>query len=70
MEIQTDAGSNKAVGIAAHRRIPYEDLAAGNIVEALAAYRAIKRDQPDNVSVSEGRLNSVGYEFLRQKKFR
>lgn len=70
MEIQTEAGSNKAIRIAAHRRIPYEDLVAGNIVEALAAYRAIKRDQSDNVSVSEGRLNSVGYEFLRQKKFR
>lgn len=70
MEIQTDAGSNKAPRIAAHRRIPYEDLVEGNVEGALAGYRFIQQDEPDNVSVSEGRLNSVGYEFLRQKKFR
>ncbi|MBI3111206.1 MAG: serine hydrolase [Ignavibacteriales bacterium] len=70
MEIQTDAESNKAPRVPAHRRIPYEDLMAGNVEGALSGYRAIKREQPDNFAVSEDRLNSLGYEFLRQKKFR
>ncbi|HEX8115930.1 MAG TPA: serine hydrolase, partial [Pyrinomonadaceae bacterium] len=50
--------------------IPYELLQAGKVDEAVAAYRRIKREQPDNVSVSEQRLNTLGYELLRAKKAR
>ncbi|HEX7316808.1 MAG TPA: serine hydrolase [Pyrinomonadaceae bacterium] len=48
--------------------IPYELLQAGKVDEAVAAYRAIKKEKPDNVSVSEQRLNTLGYELLRAKK--
>ena len=50
--------------------IPYELLQAGKPDEAVAAYRAIKKEKPDNVSVSEQRLNALGYELLRAKKLR
>ena len=50
--------------------IPYELLQAGKADEAVAAYRLIKKGQPDNVSVSEQRLNALGYELLRAKKTR
>ena len=50
--------------------IPYELLQAGKTDEAVAAYRRIKKEQPDNVSVSEQRLNTLGYELLRAKKLR
>jgi tetratricopeptide (TPR) repeat protein len=52
------------------RPIPYELLQAGKTDEALAAYRLIKKEQPDNVAVSEQRLNTLGYELLRAKKTR
>lgn len=48
--------------------IPYELLQAGKVDEAVAAYRAIKREKPDNVAVSEQRLNTLGYELLRAKR--
>ena len=50
--------------------IPYELLQAGKVDEAVAAYRRIKKEQPDNASVSEQRLNTLGYELLRAKKTR
>ena len=48
--------------------IPFELLSAGNIDKALAAYRQIKKDTPNNNAVSEARINGLGYSFLRQKK--
>lgn len=48
--------------------VPVELLTAGKTAEALAEYRRIKREQPDNVAVGENRLNGLGYTLLRQKK--
>jgi CubicO group peptidase (beta-lactamase class C family) len=48
--------------------IPFEMLMAGRINEAIEAYKKIKRDQPDDLAVSEDRLNFLGYGFLQQKK--
>jgi CubicO group peptidase (beta-lactamase class C family) len=50
--------------------IPYELLQSGKADEAVAAYRRIKKEKPDNVAVSEQRLNTLGYELLRAKKTR
>ncbi len=50
--------------------IPYELLQGGKADEAVAAYRAIKKEKPDNVAVSEQRLNTLGYELLRAKRTR
>lgn len=48
--------------------IPYEMLMADKIAEAMDGYRKIKREKPQNVAVEEGRLNSLGYYLLRQKR--
>jgi len=43
-------------------------LMAGKTAEAIEAYRKIFKDTPRNVSVSENRLNNLGYSLLQQKK--
>jgi len=43
-------------------------LIAGKFAEAIEAYKKIKRETPNNNVVAEGRLNSVGYSLLEQKK--
>jgi tetratricopeptide (TPR) repeat protein len=48
--------------------VPFEHLRAGNISKAMEGYREIKTATPDNSAVTEDRLNSLGYGFLRQKK--
>ncbi len=48
--------------------MPLELLADGKIEEGLAGYRQIKKEKPDNASVSEQRLNNVGYGLMRAKK--
>jgi tetratricopeptide (TPR) repeat protein len=48
--------------------IPYDKLMAGKFAEAVAAYRIIKQEDPDNFAVSENRINALGYELLRHKK--
>ncbi|HLM56004.1 MAG TPA: serine hydrolase [Pyrinomonadaceae bacterium] len=50
--------------------IPLELLLAGKTEEALAAYRKLKQEQPAHTVVFESRLNTLGYELLRQKKLR
>jgi CubicO group peptidase (beta-lactamase class C family) len=54
--------------VAADALIPFEHLSAGNIDKALAAYRQIKKEQPDNTAVSEARINGLGLGFMRAKK--
>jgi tetratricopeptide (TPR) repeat protein len=54
--------------VAADALIPFEHLSAGNIDKALAGYRQIKKEQPDNAAVSEGRINGLGLGFMRTKK--
>ena len=41
---------------------------AGKTSEALAGYRRIKSESPDNASVEEGRINNLGYVLMRQNK--
>jgi tetratricopeptide (TPR) repeat protein len=68
--IRLMAGPNNAAAkrIAAETLVPFELLLAGKITEGIDGYRVIKKDQPNNVSVSEARLNTLGYNLLRQKK--
>jgi tetratricopeptide (TPR) repeat protein len=40
----------------------------GKIAEALNGYRKIKKDESDNPSIKEARLNNLGYALMRQKK--
>ena len=64
----TPGGSNEIKRISADTLVPSELLLAGRVPEALDGFRKIKREKPDNVSVSESRLNNMGYLLMRQKK--
>ena len=46
-------------------RTPFELLQAGEYDKAIQAYRAFHRQHPNDDLVSEGRLNGLGYQFLR-----
>lgn len=61
-------GGVTAPKVSAEMLIPFEQVSAGNIEKGLEGYRQIKKEKPDNASVTEGRLNDVGYGFLREKK--
>ena len=64
------AGGESATApkVSAEPSIPFEHLTAGNIEKAVEGYRQIKKEKPDNASVSEPRINGLGYGFLRAKK--
>lgn len=63
------AGNNvEARRISADALVPLELLMTGKLDEALAGYRTIKKESPANVSVSEQRINTLGYTLVRQKK--
>jgi hypothetical protein len=70
LSVRTPEGVSDAPRVAADATIPYELLEAGKADEAIAAYRKIKKEQPENVAVSEARLNRLGYELLRARKLR
>ncbi len=44
---------------------PIELLREGRLAEAAAAYRSLRDKDPKDPSVAEGRINNLGYEFLR-----
>ena len=54
--------------VAADDLIPFEHLNSGNFEKAIAGYRQIKKETPNNAAVSEARINGLGYGFLRAKK--
>jgi CubicO group peptidase (beta-lactamase class C family) len=62
-----DAGSD-APRISQGVMVPYEQLMAGKLAEAAEGYKKIKSEKPNNVVVSEARLNDLGYSLLQQKK--
>jgi CubicO group peptidase (beta-lactamase class C family) len=66
--ISPNGNTQKAPKVAADALVPSELLLAGQVEKALDAYRQIKKDTPNNVAVAEGRLNNLGYFFLRAKK--
>ena len=68
LRLVTGGGTNEAKRVSADSLVPFELLLAGKITEALERYRAIKKEKPDNASVSESRLNNLGYVLMRQKK--
>ena len=68
LRLVTANATNEAKRISNDSLVPYELLFAGKTTEALEAYRAIKKEKPDNASVSENRLNNLGYVLMRQKK--
>ena len=67
IQITGGSGTNAAKRISADSLVPFELLMAGKTSEALAGYRRIKQESPDNVSVEEGRINNLGYVLMRKK---
>ena len=68
IQITGGGGTNAAKRISADSLVPFELLMAGKTSEAIADYRRIKGESPDNVSVEEGRINNLGYVLMRQNK--
>jgi len=68
IQIQSPNNVVEAKRITAENLVPFELLMAGKIDEARAGYRKIKTEKPGNASVSEARLNGLGYGLMREKK--
>ena len=68
LQIVTPAGPNPTKRLAADMLVPSEMLLTGKIAEAIEAYRKIKKNTPLNVTVTENRLNNMGYALMQQKK--
>ena len=68
LQIVTPAGPNPTKRLAADTLVPSEMLLTGKIAEAIEAYRKIKKNTPLNVTVTENRLNNMGYALMQQKK--
>ena len=68
IQIRGDEVTNSAKRVSADILVPLELLMAGKTAEALAGYRKIKNESPDNVSIEEGRINNLGYRLLQQKR--
>ena len=68
MEIVGQAGSTPSKRLTAEQLVPFEMLLAGKISEAIEGYRKIFKETPRNVTVSENRLNVLGYRLFEQKK--
>jgi tetratricopeptide (TPR) repeat protein len=68
LQIVQGGNSLSAKRISASELVPFELLQSGKFDEAINGYRQIKKDQPDNISVSEDRINNLGYSLLRQNK--
>ena len=68
MEIVGQAGATPTKRLTAEQLVPFEMLLAEKISEAIEGYRKIFKETPRNVTVSENRLNVLGYRLLEQKK--
>jgi CubicO group peptidase (beta-lactamase class C family) len=68
IRIATSAGNIEAKRISTDNLVPFELLMNGKISEAIEGYRKIKQATPAHPTVSEDRLNNLGYNLLRQKK--
>ncbi len=68
VKIRNQGNENEAPRMKEGEVIPHELLLAGNIDQAIAGYRKIKIEASDNAAVAEGRLNTLGYSLLGQKK--
>jgi CubicO group peptidase (beta-lactamase class C family) len=69
VKINSEGAISLAQRIAPDFMIPYDHLVTGHYDAAVAAYRQIKKAQPDNFAVSENRLNGLGYELLGRKNY-
>jgi tetratricopeptide (TPR) repeat protein len=55
--------------LAVEKKLPIELLHEGKINDAVRLYEEIKNDNPTDPYISENRFNSLGYQFMGQKKY-
>lgn len=70
MQITGGGETNAAKRISADTLIPYELLMSGKTAEAIAAYRRIKNESPNNVAVDENRINGLGYALMGENRLK
>ena len=51
-------------------KLPIQLLESGDFEEALSAYEALMKADPNDPSISENRLNNLGYRFLGSEKLK
>src|SRR5262249_25421731 len=60
-------GAKTAPRVGKNTHVPAEDLEAGKVDEALAAYKKLQAADPSSPAVAETRFNQMGYGFLQKK---
>ncbi len=65
--IGEDSVTRIAPRVNPNTRVPAEDLLAGRVDEAVAAYKKLQAANPADPAIAEERLNQRGYEFLQKK---
>ena len=68
LEVVGQAGATQLKRVTVDQLVPFEMLSAGKISEAIEGYRKIFKETPRNVSVSENRINVLGYRLLNDQK--
>lgn len=68
IKLRFNGGGSDAPRIPEGVMVPYEQLMAGKLAEAVEGYKKIKSEKPNAVVVSETRLNDLGYSLLQQNK--
>lgn len=68
VRIVADGRTSEGKRISADTLIPFELLSSGKLAEGIDGYRRVKKENPAHESVSENRLNNLGYSLMRQKK--
>jgi tetratricopeptide (TPR) repeat protein len=61
-------GGSEAPRMPKDAMVPYEQLMAGKLAEAVEGYKKIKKEKPLNAAVQEARLNDLGYSLMRDKR--
>ncbi len=67
--IAEESTTRTAPRVDPNSRVPAEDLEAGRVDEAVAAYKKLQAANPADPALAETRINERGYELLRKKDF-
>jgi len=68
IKLKFPEGGAEAPRMARDAMVPYEQLMAGKLAEAIEGYKNIKREKPLNAAIQEARFNDLGYSLLREKR--
>ena len=69
LTVAEESTTRTAPRVNPNTRVPAEDLAAGRVDEAVAAYKKLQAANPADPAIAEQRLNQRGYGFLQKKDY-